>query len=123
MLINEQTKIAALLKHHPDALEAIVALSPDFKKLRNPVLRALMAKRTSIAMASKIGGCTPEDFFRVLAPLGFETDPSGNPVKEMVLRQKAQFRTNRSPDTCNTSNRKNWSVLMSGPCWRTGMIR
>lgn len=75
MVINEQTKIAALLKHHPDALEAIISLSPDFKKLRNPVLRALMAKRTSIAMASKVGGCKPEDFFRILAPLGFETEP------------------------------------------------
>src|SRR5690606_2402570 len=74
MLINEQTKIAALLKHHPHALETIITLSPDFKKLRNPVLRALMAGRTSIAMASKIGGCKPEDFFRALAPLGFETD-------------------------------------------------
>jgi uncharacterized protein (DUF2249 family) len=74
MLINSQTKIAALLRHHPDALEAIVPLSPDFKKLRNPVLRKLMAGRTSIAMASKIGGCTPEDFFAKLKPLGFETD-------------------------------------------------
>jgi hypothetical protein len=54
MLINSQTKIAALLKHNPDALEAIVPLSPDFKKLRNPVLRKLMAGRTSIAMASKM---------------------------------------------------------------------
>ncbi|MGJ7029535.1 DUF2249 domain-containing protein [Niabella hirudinis] len=76
MLINERTKIAALLKQHPDALETIVRLSPDFKKLRNPVLRALMAGRTTIAMASKIGGCKPEDFFRALAPLGFETDHS-----------------------------------------------
>jgi len=74
MLINEQTKIAALLKRNPDALEVIVQLSPDFKKLRNPVLRKLMAGRTSIAMAAKIGGCTPEDFFRVLKPLGFEID-------------------------------------------------
>ncbi|MCO6460478.1 MAG: DUF2249 domain-containing protein [Saprospiraceae bacterium] len=76
MLINEKTKIAALLKHHPDALETIVAIAPDFKKLRNPILRKLMAGRTSIAMASKVGGCKPEDFFNALAPLGFEVDHS-----------------------------------------------
>src|SRR5690606_28086130 len=75
MFITEHTKISTLLKHHPDALDAIVSLSPDFKKLRNPVLRALMAKRTSIAMASKVGGCKPDDFFRILAPLGFEAEP------------------------------------------------
>lgn len=72
MIINEQTKIAALLKFNPQALETIVALSPDFKKLRNPILRRIMAPRTSIAMASKIGGCTPQDFFNALAPLGFK---------------------------------------------------
>lgn len=93
MLINKQTKIAVLLKHHPDALETIVGLAPDFKKLRNPVLRKLMAGRTSIAMASKVGGCKPEDFFRALAPLGFETDniteteeitPENKPIPEFL---------------------------------------
>ncbi|MCO5232923.1 MAG: DUF2249 domain-containing protein [Chitinophagales bacterium] len=82
MLINEQTKIAALIKHHPDALETIVTLSPDFKKLRNPLLRKLMAGRTSIAMASKIGGCRPEDFFQALAPLGFEADTKKSDIEE-----------------------------------------
>ena len=66
ILINPQTKIADLIKSHPDALEAIISLSPDFKKLRNPVLRKLMAGRTSISMASRIGGCKPDDFFEIL---------------------------------------------------------
>lgn len=76
ILINPQTKIADLIKSHPDALEAIILLSPDFKKLRNPVLRKLMAGRTSISMASRIGGCKPEDFFEALKPLGFVSDSS-----------------------------------------------
>ena len=88
MLINEQTKIAALLKHHPDALETIITISPDFKKLRNPILRKLMAGRTSIAMASKIGGCQPEDFFKALAPLGFETDANRMVVTEDEIERK-----------------------------------
>lgn len=87
MLINENTKIAALLKHHPDALETIVTLSPDFKKLRNPILRKLMAARTSIAMASKIGGCKPEDFFTALKPLGFEVDTTGSPPLEKTAEK------------------------------------
>jgi uncharacterized protein (DUF2249 family) len=33
-----------------------------------------MAGRTSIAMASKIGRCTPLDFFKKLRPLGFEAE-------------------------------------------------
>ncbi len=90
MLINSQTKIAALLKHHPDALEAIITISPDFRKLRNPVLRKLMAGRTSISMASKIGGCKPEDFFEKLRPLGFETDRSASDEDVPVLEKSIQ---------------------------------
>jgi len=72
--INANTKIAAILKQHPDALEAIISISPKFNKLRNPLLRKLMASRTSISMASRIGGCTLNDFFDRLQPLGFQVD-------------------------------------------------
>jgi uncharacterized protein (DUF2249 family) len=88
MVINSQTKIATLIKHHPDVLEAIVTLSPDFKKLRNPVLRKLMAGRTSIAMASKIGGCKPEDFFEKLKPYGFDVDDNCKVEQEDTAEQK-----------------------------------
>jgi uncharacterized protein (DUF2249 family) len=86
MQINSKTKIADLLKFHPDALEAIITLSPDFKKLRNPILRKLMAGRTSIGMAAKIGGCKPEDFFEILKPLGFVSDNSVQ-EQDLVLRK------------------------------------
>lgn len=69
--INANTKIATLLKESPDALEAIISISPKFNKLRNPLLRKLMAARTSINMASKVGGCTVNDFLKKLEPLGF----------------------------------------------------
>lgn len=72
--INANTKIATLLKQNPDALEAIISISPKFNKLRNPLLRKLMAARTSINMASKVGGCTTNDFFKKMEPLGFTID-------------------------------------------------
>lgn len=87
ILINPQTKIADLIKSHPDALEAIITLSPDFKKLRNPVLRKLMAGRTSISMAARIGGCKPDDFFDILKPLGFVSDHSVQ--EEEIIHRKS----------------------------------
>jgi uncharacterized protein (DUF2249 family) len=72
--INANTKIASLIKMHPDALETIVSISPKFTKLRNPILRKVIAGRTSIAMASRIGGCSVQDFFNRLQPLGFDID-------------------------------------------------
>lgn len=74
MIINANTKIASILKHNADALEAIISISPKFTKLRNPILRKVIAARTSIAMASKLGGCNVDDFFNKLQPLGFEID-------------------------------------------------
>lgn len=90
MIINANTKIASLLKHHADALEAIVSISPKFTKLRNPLLRKVIAARTSIAMASKIGGCSVGDFFKKLQPLGFEIDTTA-----VVLEQ--EFENNPIP--------------------------
>ena len=72
--INANTKIAHLLKAHPDALEAIISIDSKFSKLRNPILRKVLAGRTSIAMASKMAGCKVTDFFSKLQPLGFEID-------------------------------------------------
>lgn len=72
--INANTKISALLKAHPQALDAIISISSKFNKLKNPLLRKLMASRTSIAMASKIGGVQVADFFEKFKSLGFEID-------------------------------------------------
>lgn len=74
MVINANTKIATLLKQHPDALETIISISPKFEKLRNPLLRKLMAGRASIYAASKISGCHLNEFFTKLEPLGFTID-------------------------------------------------
>ena len=82
MTITANTKIASILKHTPAALEAIISISPKFEKLRNPVLRKLMAGRTSLSMASKIGGCSVNDFFTKLKPLGFDIDENALPVEE-----------------------------------------
>jgi uncharacterized protein (DUF2249 family) len=97
MTINANTKIASLLKHHPGALEAIVGISQKFTKLRNPVLRKLMAGRTSIAMASKLGGCNVEDFFNKLQPLGFDIDDSVKPGKENEKKPVPEFLINVQP--------------------------
>ena len=89
MIISANTKIASILKHHADALEAIVSISPRFTKLRNPVLRKVMAARTSIAMASKLGACTVEDFFNKLQPLGFEVDKTAVVSEEDIVNKVA----------------------------------
>lgn len=74
MIINSDTKIAKIIKQDPGALEAIISINPKFEKLRNPLLRKLMAARTSIGMAAKIGGVDVERFFEKLSRRGFTID-------------------------------------------------
>lgn len=69
--INQHTKISAVIKAHPASIEAIASIASVFNKLKNPILRRLMAPRVTIAEAASIGGCTVADFERVLIPLGF----------------------------------------------------
>lgn len=82
--INANTKIAHLIKAHPDALEAIVSIDSKFEKLRNPLLRKVLAGRASIAMASKIAGCEVNDFFAKLKPLGFVIDAETKAIEDEI---------------------------------------
>lgn len=84
MIINANTKIASILKENTNALEAIVSISPKFEKLRNPLLRKVMAPRTTLATASKMGGCTLDDFYQKLEPLGFTADKQTKAEEEQT---------------------------------------
>lgn len=69
--VNGNTKISELIKWNRNSVEAIARLSRPLEKLRNPILRKLMASRVTIAEAARMGGCDVADFERVLKPLGF----------------------------------------------------
>ncbi|WP_266202982.1 DUF2249 domain-containing protein [Pontibacter kalidii] len=71
MQIAANTKISALIKENPAAIEAIASINRHFEKLRNPLLRKVLASRVTIADAARIGGCDVERFYDKLRPLGF----------------------------------------------------
>lgn len=74
MKINKHTNIAKIIKHNKAAIEAIASINPHFNKLKNPVLRAVLAPRVTIEDAAKVGKCKVSDFFEKLKPLGFEIE-------------------------------------------------
>src|SRR5690606_22514620 len=71
MQISEKTKISELIKANPKSVQAIAALSKPLQKLKNPILRKIMASRVTIAEAAKMGGVPVLEFRRALEPLGF----------------------------------------------------
>lgn len=82
MYISAKTKISELIKANPASIDAIVAINKHFEKLRNPILRKILASRVTIADAAKIGGCTVNDFFNKLIPLGFSLTPDAIPITD-----------------------------------------
>lgn len=70
--ITSKTTIKELLDEDKDrVINALVKLNSNFSKLRNPVLRNLMAKRVTIADVCKMAGCTLHDFMTNMQNLGF----------------------------------------------------
>lgn len=74
MEISAKTKISELINFNPLCIDAIASINKHFLKLKNPVLRKILASRVTIADAAKIGHSTVEEFYKRLKPLGFDKD-------------------------------------------------
>src|SRR5690348_5212180 len=70
--IYRDTKIAQIIKANKDSIEAIASVAAPLEKLRNPLLRKLLAGRVTLAEAAAMGGCDIAALAAALAPLGFE---------------------------------------------------
>jgi uncharacterized protein (DUF2249 family) len=78
MKISESTKISQLIQENPETIEVIASINKHFRKLKNPVLRKVLASRVSIADAAIIGGVSISDFFKKLKTIGFELEENVN---------------------------------------------
>ncbi|WP_164111924.1 MULTISPECIES: DUF2249 domain-containing protein [Sphingobacterium] len=100
--VNQHTKIAAIIKANPESITAIASLAKPLHKLKNPLLRRLLASRVTIAEAAAMGGCEIADFERVLVPLGFvfETLPIKHEHAEAAT-MRPDWLTNLPPHAQN----------------------
>ena len=54
--IGPETRVAQLLEAHPEAEEILITIAPQFKALKNPVLRRTVAKVATLEQAAKVAG-------------------------------------------------------------------
>ena len=54
--ITPQTKVADLLINFPQLEDKLIELSPEFKRLKNPILRKTIAKIASLEQAASVAG-------------------------------------------------------------------
>ncbi len=74
MIVTKDTKISTLINENEASIEAIATLNKNFRKLKNPLLRKMLAPRVSISDAAKIGNSSVEDILEKLAAIGFEIE-------------------------------------------------
>lgn len=93
MKINGNTKVSKVIKENKEAIEAIASLNPHFTKLRNPVLRRLLAPRVTLAEAAKIGKCEVQEMLDKLISIGFELENNETPneVKDTLSENKEKI--------------------------------
>ncbi|MCK6648448.1 MAG: DUF2249 domain-containing protein [Bacteroidia bacterium] len=76
MKIYPTTKISEIINENKEAINAIASINSHFLKLKNPILRKILASRVTLADAAKIGGVQIEQMYKVLEEIGFVIDDS-----------------------------------------------
>jgi TusA-related sulfurtransferase len=61
LTIGPETRVAELLEAHPEAEEILIGMAPQFKALKNPVLRRTVARVATLEQAAKVGGLQVRD--------------------------------------------------------------
>lgn len=73
--ITPQMKVGQLLDAYPELEDTLIAIAPEFARLRNPVLRKTVARVTSLQQAAQVGGVgLGELITRLRAAAGDTTD-------------------------------------------------
>lgn len=80
-MISAGTPLGRLLDEHPELVEVLAGYHPHFGRLRNRLLRKLVAPRVTVAEAARMAGVPAEDLLRVLGEALGEAvgadDPAG----------------------------------------------
>lgn len=87
MKITGNTKISELIKVDKNSIDAIASIAKPLEKLKNPLLRKLMASRVTIAEAAKMGNAPMEAFAQALKPLGFEFELNGQIIENGMINK------------------------------------
>ncbi len=66
IIISPKTKVGELLDAYPELEHVLMAMSPAFEKLKNPVLRKTVAKVATLQQVCIVGGVSIDEMIRIL---------------------------------------------------------
>ena len=89
LIITPKTKIFDLLEAFPELEKVLIGLAPQFKKLKNPVLRKTVTKITNLNQAATIGGLKVEDLVNKLR------DEVGQSIADTLDAEQKSYNTQK----------------------------
>lgn len=83
MIVSAKSKISDIIKENIGAIDVIASINTHFQKLKNPLLRKLLAPRINVEEAAKIGGVKVTDILERLESIGFEIDKNSGEARTL----------------------------------------
>ena len=94
MIVTKDTKISKIINENKDAIDVIASINKHFKKLKNPVLRKVLAPRVTVKDAARIGKTEVAVFLEKLEAIGFKVAHEESP-------ETANSKSNNNLETLN----------------------
>ena len=82
LIITPKTKIYDLLEAYPQLEDPLISAAPQFKKLKNPILRRTIARVTTLSQAATIGGIRVEELVNTLREAAGQQQTEISPEEE-----------------------------------------
>ena len=90
MKLDKKTKILDLLETNPDLIDVLVKLSPEFKKLKNPLLRKTIGRFATLEHAAQTSGVPFEELSRKIAEAMIHTATGAGEKTSQTPEERAQ---------------------------------
>jgi uncharacterized protein (DUF2249 family) len=78
-MISADITVARLLDEHPELVEVLAGYHPHFERLKNRLLRRVMAPRVTVAQAARMAGVPADELLAVLRRAVGESAPASQP--------------------------------------------
>lgn len=95
-MVHPEMRVSEVLQRYPALLDELIAASPAFAKLKNPLLRRTMPRLLSLAQAARIGGLEPQVLVdRLNQALGLESNQTPQSHSESATEPQSKLGTPR----------------------------
>ncbi len=90
--ITPETKISKLLEEFPQLEEVMIEMAPEFKKLRNPILRKTIARVASLRQVAAVGGVSLSEMInRLRKEAGIQEMFVSEELREMASKDSPSW--------------------------------